>query len=275
MSQTSSTFSAVSGDGYELQMGRWSRLLAGRFLDFAGLTDSGRVLDAGCGTGALSGELLRRTKEAQIVGIDISPAYIAHAAASAGSPRIDFATGDLTALAFPDADFDQVYSQLVLHFVPKTDLAISELVRVAKPGGTVSAAVWDARGGLTFNRFFLDTAAMLDASADELRKRNFTRPLTRPGELARAWDTAGLVERRAGEVTIRTDFASFDDYWAPFDGDDGPIPAYLQSVTSDIHQQIKDAVRRAFLDGEEDGPRSFTATAWVVTGKKPVATNEF
>ncbi len=120
MSQTSSAFSGVSGDGYELQMGRWGRLLAGRFLDFTGLTDSGRVLDAGCGTGALSGELLRRTIEAQIVGIDISPAHIAHAAASTEGPRIGFATGDLTAPAFPDAEFDQVYSQLVLQFVPKS-----------------------------------------------------------------------------------------------------------------------------------------------------------
>jgi SAM-dependent methyltransferase len=269
MAQASSTFSAVSGDGYELQMGRWSRRLAGRFLDFAGLTDGGRILDAGCGTGALCAELLERTDNAQIVGVDIAPAYIAHARSSTESARAIFETGDLTALAFPDGDFDHVYSQLALHFVPDTWRAVSELVRVTRPGGSVSAAVWDARGGLTFNRFFLDTAAMLDPAADALRRRNFTRPLTRPGELARAWDAAGLVERRAGEVTIRTEFAEFDDYWAPLDGNDGPMAAYLRSVTPEIHDQIKDAVRRAYLDGEEDGPRSYTATSWVVTGKKP------
>lgn len=149
---------------------------------------------------------------------------------------------------------------------------MSELFRVTKPGGSVSAAVWDARGGLTFNRFFLDTAAMIDPAADALRKRTFTRPLTRPGELSRAWDAAGFVDRRAGDVTFRTDFASFEDYWAPFDGDDGPIPAYLQSITLGIRDQIKAAVRRAYLDGEEDGPRSYTATSWVVTGKKRAAT---
>ena len=54
MSQVSSTFAATSGDSYELIMGRWSRRLAGPFLDFAGLTDDGRILDAGCGTGAFA-----------------------------------------------------------------------------------------------------------------------------------------------------------------------------------------------------------------------------
>jgi SAM-dependent methyltransferase len=274
MAQSSSTFAAASGDGYELQMGRFSRLLANQFLDFAGLIDAGRVLDAGCGTGALSAELLRRTERAQVVGIDFSPVYVAHASESTKNPRAAFEIGDLTSLSFADDSFEQVYSQLVLQFVPNTGLAMRELVRVTKPGGCLSAAVWDSRGGLTFYRVFLDTAAMVDSSAEELRKRTFTRPLTRPGELARAWEEAGLEDRRAGEITFRTEFSSFDDYWAPFDGDDGPYAAYLRSVTTDIRNKIKDAVRRAYLDGEEDGPRSYTATAWVVTGKKPAATKE-
>lgn len=212
MAQPSSTFSAASGEGYELQMGRWSRLLASPFLDFTGVMDTGRALDAGCGTGALSAELLRRTEKVQVVGIDISPTYVAHASELMKSPRAVFETGDLTSLSFSDDSFEQVYSQLVLHFVPNTGLAVSELVRVTKPGGRISAAVWDARGGLTFNRLFLDTASMVDSSAEELRKRTFTRPLTRPGELARAWEEAGLEDRNAGDITFRTEFASFDDY---------------------------------------------------------------
>ena len=118
MAQSSSTFAAASGDGYELQMGRFSRLLANQFLDFAGLIDAGRVLDAGCGTGALSAELLRRTERAQVVGIDFSPVYVAHASESTKNPRAAFEIGDLTSLSFADDSFEQVYSQLVLQFVP-------------------------------------------------------------------------------------------------------------------------------------------------------------
>ena len=71
MKSKSSDFSAASGSGYELQMGRFSRLLAPKFLDLIELADSGNILDAGCGTGALTSEILRRTETANITGIDI------------------------------------------------------------------------------------------------------------------------------------------------------------------------------------------------------------
>jgi SAM-dependent methyltransferase len=271
MHNATSTFAAASGEGYELLMGRWSRRLAGPFLDFAGLTDGGRILDAGCGTGALSAELLRRTERATIVGVDISVPYIDYARSSQASPRLRFESGDMARLGFAEGTFDQVYSQLALQFVTDPAGVVGELVRVARPGGTIAAAVWDARGGLTLTRMFLDTAAMLDPAADDLRKRNFTRPLSRPGELAAAWRAAGLVERRSGEVTVRTEFECFDDYWMPFDGEDGPVPTYLRSTSESIRKRIKAAVRRAYLDGERDGPRSYTATTWVVTGRKPAA----
>ncbi|HSF94270.1 MAG TPA: class I SAM-dependent methyltransferase [Thermohalobaculum sp.] len=269
MTQSSSNFDATSGDGYELQMGRFSRRLAGRFLDFTGVSDLGRILDAGCGTGALSAELLRRTQHASIAGVDIAPAYVAYAASTTTDDRIAFTVGNLEELTFADGEFGQVFSQLVLNFVPRTDLAISELVRVTAPAGTVSAAIWDVRGGLLFNRLFFDTASVLDPAADAARGRNLTRPLTRPGTLAAAWEAAGLTDLRQGEVAIRMEYSSFDDYWAPCDGDDGPIAAYLKTVGQELRSRIKDAVRRAYLDGDEDGPRSYTATAWVVKGTKP------
>jgi SAM-dependent methyltransferase len=263
VARQSSTFAAASGEGYELQMGRWSRRLAGKFLDFAGVVDDGCALDAGCGTGALSVEILRRTRNLSVIAVDISPAYIEHAKTTISDPRLVFETGDLMSLAHAEGGFDQVYSQLVLQFVPDTKRVLQELVRVTKRGGTLAATVWDARGGLTFNRMFLDTAATIDAGAHELRKRNFTRPLTRPGELARAWGKAGLEDSRHGDITIRTEFTSFDDYWAPFDGEDGPIPAYLRTIDPEKRHRIKAAVQEAYLDGEDDGPRSYTATAWV------------
>jgi len=66
-------------------------------------------------------------------------------------------------------------------------------------------------------------------------------------------------------------FSSFDENWVPLDGEDGPIPAYLRSVPAEIRGQIKEAVRRAYLDGEDDEPHSYTATTWVVTGTRPGA----
>ena len=263
-----SDFPAASGNGYELQMGRFSRILAPKFLDFIEFEDSRNILDAGCGTGALTSEILHRTETANIVGIDISEAYVEYAAREISSPRVSFETADLNALPMPDETFDQVVSQLVLDFVPNTNLAISEISRILKPGGRLAVAIWDARGGLVFTRFFLDTAAMLDPEANELRKKNCTRPLRRPGNLEEVLSSAGFVGVQTGEIHIRTEFASFEDYWSPFDGTDGPIPSYLSKRSAALKERIKEAVRDAYLDGEADGPRSYVATAWVATGRR-------
>ena len=265
----SSTFMASSGDGYEFQMGRWSRRLAEPFLDFCGCRDGETILDAGCGTGSLTFALARRAKDLRIQGIDFSPVYIAHARQHNHDSNIAFGVGDICSLPFADASFDRVLSLLVLHFVPNTDRAVSELRRVARPGATVAAAVWDARGGFVAARIFFDAAAMLGQTGKERRARNYTRPMTRPGELAAAWRKAGLVDIRETMLTIRMEFASFDDYWTPYTGKDGPSAEYLATLSEGEQRRLRDMVRDAYIDGEPDGPRSYAATAWAVAGTAP------
>jgi SAM-dependent methyltransferase len=269
MTTSSSTFVASSGDGYELQMGRWSRRLAKPFLDFCGFGDGETILDAGCGTGALTSTLVERTKTAGITGLDFSPAYIAHARQQIVLPRVEFMVGDICALPFADGSFDRVLSLLVLHFVPQTEKAVAELRRVARPGATVGATVWDVRGGLVAGRIFFDAAAALDPGGNERRARNYTRPMTRPGELAKAWHTVGFTNVRDTELTIRMEFASFDDYWAPYLGKDGPGPEYMATLDAAQRERLRDLVRASYLDGEADGPRSYAATAWAVKGTVP------
>jgi SAM-dependent methyltransferase len=264
----SSTFVAADGDGYDLQMGRWSRRLAVPFLDFVGTADGERVLDVGCGTGSLSATLAARCRTAELRGIDFSPVYVEHARRH--HPGITFDVGDACALAFPDRSFDRVLSLLMLHFVPNAEQAIAEMCRVARPGATVGAAVWDARGGLVAFRFFFDTAAALDPGAVQRRARNFTRPMTRPGELGKAWRRAGFDAVVETSLTIRMEFASFDDYWAPYEGKDGPGPEYMATLDAAARARLRDAVRLAYLDGEADGPRSYAATAWAVKGTVPL-----
>ena len=266
----SSTFTAASGDGYELQMGRWSRRLAEPFLDFCGCSDGEAVMDAGCGTGSLTFALGQRAKDLRIQGIDFSPAYIAHATQHNHNPNIAFRVGDVCALPFADASFDRALSLLVLHFVPDANRAVSEMRRVARPGATVAAAVWDARGGFVANRIFFDTAATLDRKGNERRARNYTRPMTRPGELSAAWRAAGFVDVRETMLAIRMEFASFDDYWAPYVGKDGPGAEYVATLDLAQRDHLRELVRDAYVDGEPDGPRSYAAIAWAVAGTVPV-----
>lgn len=264
----SSTFIATDGDGYELQMGRWSRRLADPFLDFSGYADGEQVLDVGCGTGSLTFALAARAKLKYICGLDFSTVYVDHATRHNSNALVEFKVGDACALPFPDNSFDRTLSLLVLHFVPQPDRAVAEMHRVTRPGGVVAAAVWDARGGYVANRIFFDTAAMLDPRANDLRARNYTRPMTRPGELAAAWRKSDFDDVQAEMLTIRMEFSSFDNYWNPLVGE-GPAAQYVKSLSVDHQHRLRDAIEKAYLDGEPDGPRSYAATAWTIRGTVP------
>jgi SAM-dependent methyltransferase len=268
-SAASSTFMAGDGGGYERQMGRWSRRLAPLFIDFAGISAGEQVLDVGCGTGSLAFTLAQSPNVRNISAIDFSPIYIEHAKHLNKDPRVQFKVADACALPFEDGTFDHCASLLVLAFIPRADLAVREMRRVTRLGGTVAASMWDARGGLIISRMFWDTAAMLDQRAVERRARGYARPMTRPGDLARAWWDAGLHDVVDGMITIRMDFASFEDFWTPMEGTDGGFAEYVGTLSIEGKSKLRDALRSAYLDGEADGARSYAATAWVVKGRVP------
>ena len=265
----SSVFSASDGDGYELQMGRWSRRLAPKFIEFAGIEDADCVLDVGCGTGSLTSTLALNPDIRDLHGVDFSAAYIEHAKRKNNDSRIQFQVGDACALPFEDQQFDHTLSMLVLQFIPQPEKAISEMRRVTRPGGTVAAATWDSRGGFVWFRMFWDTAAMLDPEASLRRAKACARPMARPGDLERAWKAAGLTGVVQDMLTIRMDFASFVDFWTPLEGKDGPYAEYVGTLTPEAKAVLRDKVRLAYADGEADGPRSYAATSWVVKGTVP------
>ena len=268
-SVTSSIFMAGDGHGYERQMGRWSRRLAPLFINFAGISEGEHVLDVGCGTGSLALTLAQNPKMRSISAIDFSPIYIEHAKRLNSDPRVQFQVGDACALPFDDASFDHCASLLVLAFIPQPEKAIREMGRVTRPGGTVAGSMWDSRGGLVFSRIFWDTAAMLDQRAVERRAKACTRPMSRPGDLARAWRDAGFDDVTDDMITIRMDFASFDDFWTPLQGTDGPFAEYVGTLAIEEKSKLREALRLAYLDGDTDGARSYAATAWVVKGRVP------
>jgi SAM-dependent methyltransferase len=251
-------------------MGRWSRRLAPKFIDFAGIKDANRVLDVGCGTGSLTSTLALNPDICSLHGVDFSAAYIEHAKQKNNDSRIQFEVGDACALPFCDEDFDHTLSMLVLQFIPQPEKAISEMRRVTRPGGTVAAATWDSRGGFVWSRMFWDTAAMLDAEASVRRAKACARPMARHGDLERAWKAAGLTNVVQDMLTIRMDFASFEDFWAPLEGKDGPYADYVRTLTPEAKVVLRDKLRSAYVDGEADGSRSYAAISWVVRGTVPV-----
>jgi hypothetical protein len=116
----------------------------------------------------------------------------------------------------------------------------------------------------------VDAAATLDQKGNEMRARSLTRPMTRPGELVAAWRKAGFVDIRETMLAIRMEYASFDDYWTPYLGKDGPGGQYVTGLSPAERDRLRDLVRGAYVDGEPDGPRSYAAVAWAVAGTVPV-----
>ncbi len=186
-----------------------------------------------------------------------------------GSAGIGFAVGDACALPYADGSFAAALAQLSLNFVPNAEQAVREMRRVVQPGGVVAAAVWDFRGGLVFQRLFWDTAAGLDPGAGAARDRLFSGPLALPDGLPVLWCDSGLTAVERGSITIRMEYAGFDDYWEPLLGGQGPVGAYVEGLPDERRRQIEERVRAAFLSGAPDGQRSLTATAWAVRGIVP------
>ncbi|MBB3656837.1 ubiquinone/menaquinone biosynthesis C-methylase UbiE [Rhizobium sp. BK650] len=264
-----SSFNVESADGYERLMGRWSKRLAPGFIDFAGLADGESILDVGCGTGSLTFTLAERPGLKSISAIDFSPVFVEAANRRNADPRITIQEADACALPFEDQSFDRALSLLVLHFVPDAGKAVAEMRRVVRPGGTVAAAVWDHYGGMSGMRMMWDTVAMIDANARAMRHRYCFQPMMRPGEMKASFAANGLVDVEETSLTIRMEYDSFDDYWAPIAAGEGPLGKYVAGLDAYTRTRVDTAVREAYEAGEPDGARSFASVAWACRGRVP------
>ena len=254
---------------YERFMGRWSRLLAPKYIAFAGVKNGDRVLDVGTGTGSLASALETTMTSSEIVGIDPSEGFINYAKKNAKSGRARFEVGDAQALRFPDASFDQTMALLVMNFVPDHNKAIGEMRRVTRPQGVVSACVWDYNAGMQMLRFFWDEAVALDPAIEPKDERHMK--LSREGQLGELWKKAGLVNVQEKPLAIDQTYASFDDYWGPFLRGAGPGGAYVVSLSEERRRQLEARMRKRLLGNREDGAFVLEARAWCVRGEVPKA----
>jgi SAM-dependent methyltransferase len=255
-----------SGNAYEPYVGRWSRLVAREFLGWLTMPPGDRWLDVGCGTGALAETILDLAAPRAVVGIDPSPAYIAFAHDRSNDPRVRFGVGDAQAIREASSTFGAVVSGLVLNFVPEPDRAVSEMVRVARPGGTVAAYVWDYAEGMQMMRYFWDTAAALDPRARGLDEgRRF--PLCKPEPLTDLFQRAGLEKVEVRAFDVPTVFRDFDDYWSPFLGGQAPAPGYAMSLSEERRAVLRERIR-ASLPTNSRGEHHLFARAWAVRGAR-------
>ena len=254
----------VAGATYEDFMGRWSRLLAPRFISWLPVRPDAHWLDVGCGTGALSEAICAAARPASVVACDPSESFIDYARHHRVDSRISFVVGAVGDLPTRPGGFDSLTSALALNFFPTPDAAIEEMHRRTATGGLVSACVWDYAGRMEFLRRFWDSAVAVDPDARDLDEgRRF--PICRPDALETLFRGGGLRHVVCESIEIVTRFSDFADFWTPFLGGTGPAPAYVARLEPDRREALAEHLERS-LPREPDGAICLVASAWAVRG---------
>ena len=246
----------VAADAYDRFMGRYSAQLSRQFAEFAGVHPGQRVLDVGCGPGALIGELVRRVGAEAVAAVDPSEPFVA--AAKARYPAVDVQLAPAEQLPFDDGVFDAALAQLVVHFMADPVAGLREMARVTRPGGVVAVSVWDHAGKRTPLAAFWQAARELDPGVhDESDLAG-----AREGHLGELLAEAGLESVQETTVEAAAEFSSFEDWWEPFTLGVGPAGAYAKTLDEPTLERVRDRCRQ--LLGVP--PFTVNTAAWTARG---------
>jgi SAM-dependent methyltransferase len=247
---------AVSADAYDRFMGRYSVPLAPGFADFAGVAAGQRVLDVGCGPGALTGVLARRAGTDSVVAVDPSEGFVA--AARERIPGVTVEVAPAEQLPFADGAFDAALAQLVVHFMEDPVAGLAEMARVTRPGGVVAACVWDHAGGMGPLSVFWDAARELEPGVrDESQLAG-----AREGHLAELSAAAGLREIEEATLVVEAPHETFEEWWEPFTLGVGPAGAFATGLDAERRNRLRELCRERL----PEPPFVLTARAWATRG---------
>jgi SAM-dependent methyltransferase len=252
-----------AGDSYDRYMGRWSRQIAPRFLDWLAAPPGLDWLEVGCGTGALTAAILAHGAPKSIVSIEPSAGFLERARANVPDARVAFLLGDAQDLPVDQGSKDVIVSGLVLNFVPDRAKALAEMRRTARAGATIGFYVWDYPGaGVEFMRAFWTAAASLDSAAADLTEdRRF--PFCTPDGLRALTSSAGLRAVDITAIEAPSVFRDFEDYWQPFTLGAGPAPGYCMSLAPEARERLRARLSDS-LARQPDGSIHLKTRAWAV-----------
>jgi ubiquinone/menaquinone biosynthesis C-methylase UbiE len=222
--------------------------VAPRLVKFAGVERGKEVLDVGCGTGVVA--LTAARLGARVVGVDLTPELLEHARENQAISGLDVAwqEGDAEALPFADARFDVVVSQFGHMFAPRPEVAVKEMLRVLKPGGTIAFSTWPPE--LMIGKMFALTGKY--------------SPPPPPGvSPPHQWGDPNIVRERLGGAVRNLCFArdvmtfqilSVPHYRVFMESNVGPVTKIVQSLQADpqklasFRREIEDLASLYFAD---------------------------
>ena len=246
----------VPADAYDRYMGRYSVLLSPQLADLAGIRAGQRVLDVGCGPGALTAELVHRVGPAAVSAVDPSEPFVA--AARERHPQVSVQRASAEQLPFPDDAFDAAVAQLVVHFMSDPGAGVAEMRRVTRRDGVVAACVWDHAGGQGPLSAFWEVATGLDANVED----ESSLVGARKGDLADLFASAGLRDVEETALSVSLEHPSFEDWWEPFTFGVGPAGVYVAALDSERRARLREHCREAL----PEAPFVLTARAWTARG---------
>ena len=247
----------VGADAYDRFMGRYSVPLAPLLADFAGVHAGQRVLDVGCGPGALTAELVARLGAESVSAADPSERFVE--AARARHPGVNVIRAAAEELPFEDDRFDGALAQLVVHFMADPVAGLRDMARVTRADGVVAACVWDHAGGRGPLGVFWDAAHVLDADVeDESRLAG-----AREGHLAELMHEAGVRDVHDGVLQVDVEHPTFEEWWEPFLLGVGPAGSYVTRLPAERRDQLRELCRGRF----PAPPFVVEAKAWAARGR--------
>ncbi|WP_344149988.1 class I SAM-dependent methyltransferase [Nocardioides koreensis] len=250
-------FDNVSADAYDRFMGRYAAPLAPQFADLAAVHPGQRVLDVGCGPGALTGVLVDRVGAEAVAAIDPSPPFVE--AVRGRFPAADVRQGVAEHLPYEDGAFDVSLAQLVVHFMKDPVAGLREMARVTRPGGVVAACVWDHGGGRgPLSPFWSTVHALQPGVRGEAGGAG-----AREGHLGELAMEAGLRDVDTGELSVRVSYTDFDEWWTPYTAGVGPAGDWVAALDPTERERVRAACAQRLPQGSFEIP----ATAWTVTAR--------
>ena len=248
-----------AADDYERFMGRWSRAIGEKFLDWLAPPRDARWLDVGCGTGAFSELIASRCAPRTLAGIDPSPEQIEYVREH--FPRFQFEVADASAIPFPDAAFDVVASALVLHFIPNRQMAFTEMRRVLRKGGIVGGYTWKREGLKEFAAY----APVINGLAAIGVSPPHSIPVEESSEggMLRSLEAAGFRDAEAIEIEVTQTYRDFEDFWRSQDVSFSRSGKAVQALDATRREELREYLRETLPAA--DG--TVTYPAWAIAGK--------
>lgn len=170
----------------------------------------------------------------------------------------EFRVGDARALPYPDRCFDAAAMALVISFVPDPIKAVTEMVRVVRPGGWVAAYMWDLPGGGIPIEPMLRALKSLDIA------------VALPGIEVSGETICGRGLQSIGTHVIRIPvfYSDFDDFWQSYSVPEGPSGQPLRKMSPSEIEQLKGRLREQ-LPIDPEGHITYEAFANAVSGRAP------